>query len=309
MHKSNEAEARVGPVTAEGIRGNLAGFLSTLPAGLSALFIKYDERLRSQSQRRPPAWDGAETDPYWKHLPEWIIERESGASSRLPANFVETIIWGQTALFYAIRIQDDLLDGQLQHSSLRLAPPLFLSEAERAFSSVMASDDDFWRHFRRATHATIGGIVRVWELQHERESPPDELLQAYASVDAIFSVGSAAIYGKLGLMASVPPISQFVGELGKVLLALDDADDIEEDLNDGRFNYVAKMLLGRSEPRAASPEYLAETCRRRAKEGGCSEIKAQLELCLERASEAVAPLELQPAIELIEETRIAVQAL
>ena len=90
---------------------------------------------------------------------------------RVPPAFLDTVLWGQTCLFYAVRLQDDLLDGELPGSPLALAPILFLTEADRAYSSIFHRDAAFWKHYRQALETTVAGIVRVAELQRDFSAP------------------------------------------------------------------------------------------------------------------------------------------
>ena len=145
---------------------------------------------------------------------------EGTARDAASKEFLDTVIWGQTSLFYAVRLQDDHLDGQLPHTPLLLAPLLFLSEADRAYSSIIDTKAAFWNHYRLALQTTLAGIARVAEMQRNPAVPADELLQCYGCVDAIFSVGSSAVCERMGRAEDIPHINEFVSELGKVLLAL-----------------------------------------------------------------------------------------
>jgi hypothetical protein len=223
--------------------------------------------------------------------------------------FLDVVVWGQTCLFYAVRLQDDLLDGDISHSPLTLAPLLFLAEADRAYSSVFQANSGFWRHYRSALETTVSGIVRVAEMQRNSAVSPDALLTVYGGVDAILSVGSSAVCVCAERNDMIPRIDEFVGELGKVLLALDDVEDIEEDLADGRLNYAARMLLDSDDMRSTNPHYLMRGVSAKARPEGYDEIRRRLMDCLGRATDAIAPLELMPAVDLIEKTTAAVQGL
>jgi hypothetical protein len=146
-------------------------------------------------------------------------------------------------------------------------------------------------------------------MQRDPSSRADELLQAYGRVDALFSVGSSAVCERMGLADRIPPVNEFVAELGKVLLALDDAEDIEEDLANGRLNYAARILLDRRRGPGTDLPLLVKSWRLHVRAGGFGEIRGTLLGCLSRAAAAIAPLGLQPAIDLIETTRGAVRSL
>lgn len=287
----------------------LERFVGTWEPSLARDFFHYDRRLRAKARRPLSAWDQKEIKPYWKELPRWLSERSGDGRDALSPGFLDTVLWGQTSLFYAVRIQDDLLDGNLSRTPLVLAPLLFLSEADRALASVIESDAAFWEHYRLALQTTLAGITRVAEMQRTTAAGADELLQSYGGVDAIFSVGSSAVCDRMGTGEEIPHVEEFVSELGKVLLALDDLEDIEEDLLDGRLNYPARILLGGRVGSETDLSHLAKSWRQHVSSGGYDEIRLVLLGCLSRAAEAIAPLELQPAMDLIETTRGAVQNL
>lgn len=284
-------------------------FVAAWEPALASEFRRYDRRLKAKSHGPPLPWGQAHNEPYWKEFPGWLAGRGGKAKGAISPQFLDTVQWGQTALFYAVRIQDDLLDREFAHSSLALAPLLFLSEAHHAFSSVIDANAAFWRHYRLALEATVSGIARVAEMQRDPEASAAELLDVYGSVDSIFSVGPAAICERQGLSEEIRRVSVFVGELGKVLLVLDDIEDIEEDYADGRLNYSARVLLAGSRGSWPGHPPPVKNWRLQARPGGLEEITGVLFDCLGRAGEAIAPLDLQPALDVIEATRVAVTRL
>ncbi len=287
----------------------LEQFVGTWDPSLAREFRQYDRLLRAKARPPPCGWGQKGIEPYWKELPRWLVERRSNGRQAGSKGFLDTVIWGQTALFYAVRLQDDLLDRDLPRAPLVLAPLLFLSEADRTYASIIDTKSAFWNHYRLALQTTLAGIARVAGLQRNPEAPADELLQCYGNVDAIFSVGSAAVCERMGTAENIPHVNEFVSELGKVLLALDDAEDIEEDLLDSRLNYPARILLEGRIAGGADPSLLAETWRVHARPEGLDEIRKALLGCLSRAADAIAPLGLKPAMDLIATTRGEVQDL
>ncbi len=287
----------------------LERFVGTWEPSLAREFLDYDRLLRAKSHAPPGAWGETGSYPYWLELPRWLTERRGNGGGTVSPEFLDTVLWGQTSLFYAVRIQDDLADGQLPRTVLPLATLLFLSEAHRAYSSVTETTAAFWNHYWLALRTTVGGIVRVADMQRNLTASADELLQGYGCVDAIFSVAPTAVCERMGAAEEIPRLNEFVSELGKVLLALDDAEDIAEDLADGRLNYPARILLEGNVASEADLTLLAKTWRLHARAEGFAEIRKALLDCLARARRAIAPLGLPPAILLIDTTSIAVQNL
>ncbi len=287
----------------------LGEFTRTWDPSLCEEFLRYDRRLREKSNRSPPSWGEKAPGPYWKELPRWLSARRGYRPRRPAPEFLEAVVWGQTCLFYAVRLQDDLLDGHLIRSPLALAPSLFLNEAHRTFSSVLGPDSLFWNHCRRALDTTVAGIVRVERLQRDPGANARDLLHAYGSVDAIFSVGAAAVCERMGMCDALPAVCAFVSEIGKVLLTLDDIEDLHEDLADRRLTLPAKMMLDHKHTRRADVFRRAERVRLNARSKGIEDVKGILLGCLERAREAVDQINLSPAMKLIESTEISVRAL
>jgi hypothetical protein len=195
----------------------------------------------------------------------------------------------------------------VSRSALIFAPLLFLSESERSFATVIDGRSKFWGRYRNALVRTVSGILEVARLQRDRLAAPEALLHAYGEVDAIFSVGAAAVCELIGKPGWIGAVDTFVSELGKVLLCLDDLDDVEEDLRDGRMNYPARVLLAgalSSEPDLA---LLAGDWDRRVDRAAITPLVTSLRQCLRRATKAIGPLALEPVFDLIDRTEAAVE--
>ncbi len=281
----------------------LERFLGTWEPFLARRFFQYDRLLRSKVHRAPSVWGEGESGPYWRELPRWLAGRSGNGGSAVSPDFLDTILWGQHCLFYAVRLQDDMLDGELSRSPLTMAPLLLLSEAEQAFSSAIDAKRQFWVHYRRALGTTVAGITRVAELQRSPAAHADDLLDAYGCVDAVLSVASSAVCEQMGRAEEVPHINDFVRELGKVLLALDDAEDIGEDLADGRLNYAARVVLEPEFARGGDLPPMAKMWRLHVRTEGYDEIRQALFGCLVMATEAIVPLKLPHALDLINTTK------
>ena len=92
-------------------------------------------------------------------------------------------------------------------------------------------------------------------------------------------------------------------------MRLDDVEDIGEDLEDGRLNYPARILLEGSSASDNDPALLAKTWRLHVRPEGLDDVRKALLGSLDRAAEAIAPLGLQPAMDLITAARVEVQDL
>jgi hypothetical protein len=233
-------------------------------------------------------------------MPLWLARRavEDGVAP-LPEGDLESILFGQSCLFYAIRLQDDILDGALTRSPLALAPILFMSESARAFTPFMGAKTAFRQHYHEAIESTARGIALVAEMQREPVADPDRLLELYGLVDAALAVGSLAVCHLVGRGEWVLRVRTFVSELGKVLLVLDDLDDVEEDLKDGRITYPVRALLTAAAAANPDPRALSESWKNRAHPAGFSPLSDVLGEALRRAASAIESLGLREAMNLI----------
>lgn len=266
-------------------------------------FLKYDRELRRRGPPVAAAWGEVPESAYWNDFPGWILRASRGRS--VTPEFVDAVSRGQTCLFYSVRIQDDLLDGHIPPTRLSPAPLIFLTEAERAFASVIGGGARFWGRYRSALGRTVSGILEVARLQRDRLTTPDVLLRAYGDVDAIFSVGGAAVCECIGKPGWIGAVETFVSEMGKVLLCLDDLDDIEEDLRAGRVNYPARVLLADELSAGTDLALLAGEWDRRLDRAAATILVTTLRECLFRAAEAIGPLGLEGVSDLIDRTNAA----
>jgi len=237
-----------------GIDRQLTRLLNSWPESLAREFRAYRAALCHARGRNLPQW-GQSSSPYWYDLPEWIRRAEGARARAITPRAARDAGWGESCLMYAIRIQDDLLDGQLGRTSLAVAPALLHCEAARVFMSMIGNRPQFWRYYYRAVRGTIGGILRASALQRDPGAPEKDLLESYAEVDSIFTIGPAAIYMVGGNRTAHGNVRALVGEFGKAFQILDDMEDVEEDLSDGRFNYAARVL-SRVCGRPAGPDLL-----------------------------------------------------
>jgi hypothetical protein len=215
-------------------RRRLASLIQTWPDRLAQEFVTY------RQAKAPP--DGT-SGPYWRDLPIWLLNRDRQSPAEKLTEILEEIGWGQFCFFLALRIQDDLIDGQTQRPTLGLCSSLFLLEGERALASVIRDDRSFAEFVRATLRGSIVGILRARVLQKDPRTIPSAVLEAYGEIDSVFSIGGAAVCS-LGLsVLEVPRVTQFVREMGKVLQTFDDIEDLEEDHADGRLTFPALVAI------------------------------------------------------------------
>ncbi|MBI4547494.1 MAG: hypothetical protein HY707_05930 [Ignavibacteriae bacterium] len=185
------------------------------------------------------------SQPYWILLPIWVRESYSKSKKELKKNrqFLTDVLWGQYCLFLFIRMQDDVLDGHVKSSSILFVADQFLFEAQRIFSNYFNYSSRFWQFYQQSLQGTTRAIFHVNRLEQSPKSNPEDLLKAYANVNAVFYIGSVAACIYFGKVRHFSYIKKFCDEIAIASQILDDFQDIEQDMKRKRFNYVANVLL------------------------------------------------------------------
>jgi hypothetical protein len=182
-------------------------------------------------------------DRYWLLLPRWLLHRQGNRDPDL----LHDILWGQYCLFASVRIQDDVLDRQASSARLLFVATEFQIEAERAFARLV-EDEPFWSYFREARIQTARGILRADALQRGPAAPVQPLLRAYARVSALLKVGAAAVCLPRGDDDDFARVERFADHVAIAGQLVDDLEDIEDDLADGRVNAAARMMVPSAAP-------------------------------------------------------------
>ena len=144
-------------------------------------------------------------------------------------------------------MRDDVLDRQAAGSGLVFVADAFLVEAERAFAKHVRQDE-FWAFFRHALEQTAHGILEVDALQRRGRGSLEPILTAYTRVSAILKVGSAAVCLPRDRHADFACVERFADHLAIAGQLVDDLEDVQEDLGDGRCNAAARVLVARVRP-------------------------------------------------------------
>jgi hypothetical protein len=174
------------------------------------------------------------------------LDRAWAAEGRpaLPDGELTDLLWGQYALFLQIRIQDDLLDRERTDLRLLFVADRFLLESLESFQGFPALDGQFWAFYRRCLRETVDGILEVRRLESVPGEFTVERLDLHARVSAIFKVGAAAVCRLHARDGEMPWLSDFMDRLAVFGQICDDLEDLAEDLEVGRFTWVANVLLG-----------------------------------------------------------------
>lgn len=203
----------------------------------------------------------AERPPYWLVLPcelaaAWV------AGGELPEEDLDGLLWGQFCLFLAIRLQDDLLDGDVEDAALQFVANRFLVESLEAFERAELPPE-FRRELRRCIRATSDGILAVQKLESRWGGFGEAHLPLHAEASAVLRVGAAAVCFRLERPGDLSWLEEVSDRLVVVGQICDDLKDLAEDLGRGRFTWVANRL---GDARPVEKATLDE-CERRVRRG------------------------------------------
>ena len=233
---------------------------------------------KSRSPRRKQAG----VLPYWLVIPQWLAglflkKQETNQK------FLLDVLFGQFCVFLAIKIHDDLYDGQTTDRSLLYAADHFLLSARGAFAPYFPSESIFWPFFDSSIAQTLNAIIAIDQSQlhgyGSRSSVAALITQEYAAVN----IATYAICLRSKRIRSFRTIAQCMGELAFVGQVLDDLEDMMVDFQRGRINYAAQFLLGPSNDRKKN--FAGRLTRRIILNGSADRFFEMLQDHLQRASE------------------------
>ena len=188
------------------------------------------------------AGEGAPGAPSWARLPVALASAWASADS-FSSELLE-VLWGQHAVFYAIRLQDDLLDAHRGDLRLQFLADHFIVESLEALQPLRQLDAAFWAEYRAALRGTADGILEVARLQAEPGGFGAAHLQLHARVNAIFRIGTAGACWLHGRRQELDWIREFQAWLAVFDQIIDDLEDVQEDVAAGRYTFVANALVG-----------------------------------------------------------------
>jgi hypothetical protein len=180
---------------------------------------------------------------YWLHLPHWLLTRASAPDPAL----LDEVLWAQYCLFVFIRMQDDVLDGQAHSARLLFVANEFLLEAERTFAR--SGGHPVVEYVRGTIAETSRAILAADALQRREIARVSALTSLYARVSAIFKAAPAAICLARGDLSALVHAERFADGLAVAGQLVDDFEDIDADLDDGRLNLAARVLAPHVSPR------------------------------------------------------------
>jgi hypothetical protein len=226
-------------------------------------FHRYLRGFYRETVSRTACEDSTRTQPYWLLFPGWLSHKYAGkAPNRISRGTLNDILWGQYCVFLAVRIKDDLFDGQTSASCLLGAADHFLAEACNVFSRHISNENRFWDMFSDNLKETSLAIIEVDAMQRRRRVSLTQMRDGHARVSSIFKIGTAAVCCLAESAGHMKHLSRGFDRLAVAGQILDDFQDIDEDFRQGRLNYAARFILGASRqaavPREDALHHIAE---------------------------------------------------
>lgn len=238
-------------VTSHDLQVPLRTVVKGWPQPLQRAFREYQSQSRGVSTGAFHAGHVRSDQPYWILLPRWLhtsylkpIRPTAGDRA-----FLTEALLGQYCLFLAFRIRDDLMDDRSTPPILRLAADRLLQEAATIFSEHFPPGDPFWKLYHQSVSGTAGAISFVDTAQRSHATRLASLRKAYARVNSVFRVGTAAVCHRHSRPDDFPMLRSFSDNFSTACQILDDLEDIAEDLDRGRWNFAANYALRRARVR------------------------------------------------------------
>ena len=244
--------------------------------------------------------------PYWLVLPQWLAGLFLG-KRRTEERFLSDAVCGQFCVFLALKIHDDVFDGQVQDRTLLFASDHLLLSARQKFAPYFSSSSSFWSFFDSSLAQTLNAIVAVDECQIRGYGSPSSVAALARQGYAACNIAAYAICLQSKRVRLFHRIVRCTDELAFVGQSLDDMQDMMVDFQRGRVNYAAYFLLGRSSDRRKN--FMGRLARRIILDGSAERFFEMLQRHLERAREIAATTAIPMLVDYVRNHRLQLQSI
>lgn len=203
-----------------------------------------DERSRGEgrglTERLPPATSRGFS---WLVIPSYLASAFNLDRTATGRALVHDLGWLQYCIYGVFRVQDDLVDGDSNDSTLAVQTNHLLVEAARCASSHFSSDSPFWSVFQNGIDRTSRAVVALDRLQRAAERRSEDELELYTDLSACLQIAAAGTTFAAGRDSLwwdrlAPALDSFA----VAAQIVDDLHDLSDDLAQGRINHAAWFL-------------------------------------------------------------------
>jgi hypothetical protein len=226
----------------ESVQHRLEKFITNWPSELRDEFKEIYRAEKNPNHTNDPT--SKPELPIWMQIIDTLKDNlESNNSYEKKESMLNDIGWIQYCVLMTYRIKDDLFDSDLQNNSLVVVPDLFLFEAIRSLQKFYESSNPFWDWYLKVIESSIIHFLKIGQIQKNVYTNPVTLIELYEKLCSIFNFYIYIIYENSNINASKEELFLFNQKLLSADQIIDDIMDIEEDFNQGRYNYAVLQLL------------------------------------------------------------------
>lgn len=185
----------------------------------------------------------AELGFYWLQIAEWLADGFDLRSTEHGRELFDELCWIQYCVYGVFRLQDDLVDGEATDALVAVEANQLSVEAARCAARWFDGGSPFWDVYQQTIGQTSRAIVELHGLQRTVDRVPHAELDLYVDLGACLKIAAAGVAIASGHESDwrdrISPALDRLAVAGQVL---DDLEDVEDDLADGRVNYAAWWL-------------------------------------------------------------------
>lgn len=181
--------------------------------------------------------------PFWIRVPFWFRKKWMRENNSSQIKFPEDFPWAQFCVYLGVKIRDDHFDGQTEVSSPELISGLLFGEAKNVLKKYFGPRTNFWKVYEEYIAHTFDSIKNIDRLQKSKSPDLLDFDEEYRKVSSVLKIASLAFFMSNGKMKEYSAVSEYLDLMSAGSQLLDDYFDIEEDLEAGRINYAARLLL------------------------------------------------------------------
>ena len=223
----------------------LTRIAKSFPAASRHLLFDYLDQRVFPLARKSTASHGRSMQPYWMYLPFWILhtDMEDRNQEQQTRELVPDLVWAQLCLFLVFRLQDDVFDGTAERASLIFPANLFFSEAVRVLGVHFPFAHPFWRLFHRTVRHSSDAMIATRRIEETFDASATAHARGLKAINSVLLLSAFAASLSAGAVPPLGSIRAFGDALGIAGQLLDDLHDVNEDLDQGRINHAARLIL------------------------------------------------------------------